>query len=200
MTNKPLHQATKAKDDEFYTLYSDVESEVSHYLNNLKGKVVYSNCDNPLQSEFVKYFQKNYNNLGLSKYIATGLPGIKYLKSVSEEYYEQMVGGGSFDSDEALEILKESDVVITNPPFSLFRDYLKLLLDYGKKFLIIGCKTAIGYKDIFPLIKDNKMWLGCKSGNMTFKVPDDSDSTKTKFREDALRTKIKDTWKYSLVY
>lgn len=200
MTNRPLHQATKAKDDEFYTLYSDVESEVSHYLDNLKGKVVYSNCDNPLKSEFVNYFQKNYETLGLSKYVATGLPGIKYLKSDAEEYYERMVGNGSFTSEESIETLKECDVVITNPPFSRFREYLKLLLDYGKKFLIIGCETAIGYRDIFPLIKDNKIWLGCKSGNMSFKVPDGSDATKTKFREDTNRTKVENYGKYSLVY
>ena len=157
---RPLDYAKKEKNDEFYTLYTDIENEVSHYLDNLKGKIIYCNCDNPLKSEFVKYFQKNYEKLVLQKFIATGLPGIKYVKSDGNEYYEQMIGDGSFASEECVELLKESDVVITNPPFSLFREYLKLLIDYGKKFLIVGCKTAIGYKEIFPYIRDNKIWLG----------------------------------------
>lgn len=107
--------------------------------------------------------------------IATGLPGIKYYKSGKEEYYERMEGTGEFQNPECLELLKEADVIITNPPFSLFREYLKLLVDYDKKFIILGNINALACNDIAPLVRNHKMWLGhsIHSGDRKFYVPDD---------------------------
>lgn len=173
-TNFQINKARKDKKDEFYTPLELIEQESPAYHHLLENKTIYCNCDNPLKSNFAKYFQDNFDNLKLSKLIVTGLPGIKYVKSGSEEYYEQMVGDGDFRSSECIELLKESDVVITNPPFSLFRDYLKMLVYYEKKFLIIGNINAMTCNDIAPLVRNHKMWLGhsIHSGDRTFYVPD----------------------------
>ena len=171
MNNNGLTNANKKKNDEFFTQYYDIEKEVSQYVNLLQGKTIYCNCDNPLESEFVKYFKRNFESLGLSQLFATGMPGIKYTKNASGGVCGKMIGNGDFSSEESIELLKQSDIVITNPPFSLFRQFLKTLLDYDKKFLIIGCQTALGYKEIFPLLKDNIIWTGYHYGNMLFRTP-----------------------------
>lgn len=203
--NENLSKANKAKKDEFYTQLVDIENELRHYKSYFKGKTVFCNCDDPYESNFVKYFAMNFNALGLKKLIATcyatspvmytqlSLFGNEIEIGTSEEGkkpykieitevrdengdgaidlddFETMLrnnppkllkGNGDFRSNECIELLKEADVVVTNPPFSLFREYMAQLVEYDKRFIIIGNQNAITYKEIFPLIKDNKVWLG----------------------------------------
>lgn len=184
--NSNLHAAKVAKNDEFYTMLTDIEKEMSHYKDFFKGKVVYCNCDDARESNFFKYFSKNFEFLGLKKLITTGYKaegkGVVLVyegdkngnRKVEDDeiIVRELEGSGDFRSEECIEFLKEADVVVTNPPFSLFREYVKQLMDYGKKFIIIGSMNAITYKEIFPYLKDNEMWLG-GSGikDMAFKVP-----------------------------
>ena len=219
--NKNLSQANKAKKDEFYTQLVDVENELRHYKQFFKGKTVFCNCDDPYESNFVKYFAMNFNALGLKKLIATcyATSPVMYTQltffgdeievGVSDEGkkpykieitevrdengdgaidlddFEAMLrnnppelleGDGDFRSDECIKLLKEADVVVTNPPFSLFREYVAILMEHRKKFLIIGNKNSVTYKEIFPLIKDDEMWLGCHgwSSDILFLPPDES--------------------------
>ena len=172
--NSNLHAAKAAKNDEFYTQITDIEKELSNYKDFFKGKVVYCNCDDARESNFFKYFSKNFEFLGLKKLITTGYKaegkGVvlvyegdkngNHKVEDSEIVVRQLEGNGDFRSEECIEFLKEADVVVTNPPFSLFREYIKQLMDYGKKFLVIGSMNAITYKEIFPYIKDNELWLG----------------------------------------
>ena len=177
--NRNLHKAKKARADEFYTQYSDIEKEIQNY--NLEGKKIYLNCDDYRYSNFVKYFKDNFNKLKIAYLTASnydiGECAYQYEYDGLEEKITALKGNGDFRSDECVELLKESDVVITNPPFSLFREYVTLLMEYNKKFLIIGGMNAITYKEIFPLIKENKLWLGYNQsghGNtMYFEVPND---------------------------
>lgn len=178
--NSNLHNAKTAKNDEFYTQLTDIEKELKHYKKHFEGKVVYCNCDDVRWSNFFKYFSMNFEHLGLKKLICTAYnengQGIVYeyngdLNSnriVDDEEIEvkYLEGNGDFRSAECIEILKQADIVVTNPPFSLFREYVAQLMEYGKQFLIIGNGNAITYKEIFPLIKENKIWLGV-SLNMT---------------------------------
>ena len=164
--NSNLHRAKKAKNDEFYTQLSDIENELIHYQEHFNGKIVYCNCDDPTQSNFVKYFQINFDKLNLKKLIATGYRkncrGLKLLydSSNKEANIELLEGDGDFRSEECVELLKQADIVVTNPMFSLFREYVAQLVEHSKKFLIIGNINAIKYKEIFPLIKANKIWIG----------------------------------------
>ena len=181
--NANLTNAKKAKDNEFYTLLKDVEKEVSHY--DLKGKVIYCNCDDYRYSNFVKYFKDNFEELKIKKLIATnydtGEGAFVYEYDGVNELVQELNGNGDFRSDECITYLQESDVVITNPPFSLFREYIKQLMNYGKKFLVIGNKNAVTYKDIFPYIKDGKIKIGYKKmGAMEFQLP----STVTLFKRE----------------
>lgn len=214
MANENLANAKRAKNDEFYTQFADIQKEVEAYLeydaNVFKGKVVYCNCDDPFESNFFRYFVLNFKKLGLKQLITTSykpspvantqlplfgddetLPKTKgrpkvtankfiinevhridgdsefNLKSVSKKLkanknneWTPLQGDGDFRSDECIELLKQSDIVVTNPPFSLFREYVKQLFDYKKKFVIIGNKNSVTFKEIFPLIKNNKMWSG----------------------------------------
>lgn len=184
--NGNLHQAKSAKNDEFYTQLSDIEKEMSHYKGFFKGKVVYCNCDDARESNFFKYFSMNFEHLGLKKLITTGYKAdgkgviLTYEgdkngnRQVDDEEIKvtELKGDGDFRSEECIEYLKQADVIVTNPPFSLFRKYVEQLMEYGKKFIIIGNMNAITYKEIFPLIKDNKLWLGgCGIKDMAFKVP-----------------------------
>jgi hypothetical protein len=176
--NSNLHAAKVAKNDEFYTMLTDIEKEMSHYKDFFKGKVVYCNCDDARESNFFKYFSKNFEFLGLKKLITTGYKaegkGVVLVyegdkngnRKVEDEEIEvrELEGSGDFRSEECIEFLKEADVVVTNPPFSLFREYVKQLMDYGKKFIIIGNGNAVTYKEIFPLIKNNQLWLGAGKG------------------------------------
>ena len=184
-TNKLLQKAKKLKSDEFYTQLSDIVSELQHYKEHFKGKVVYCNCDDPRNSNFFNYFVQNFKELGLKKLItACYKEQTNDLFDTKENenafFYEYssteneglnqadfvyFKGDGDFRSLESIELLKQADIVVTNPPFSLFREYVAQLMKYGKKFLIIGNINAITYKEIFKLIKENKVWLGINLGN-----------------------------------
>ncbi|MCQ2326029.1 MAG: adenine-specific methyltransferase EcoRI family protein [Bacteroidales bacterium] len=182
--NTNLHKANKAKKDEFYTQLLDIENELKHYKDHFKGKVVLCNCDDPRVSNFFTYFSLNFEKLGLKKLITTcykssdmelfstnsdvralcleycGDKNGNSVPDVEEIGVRELKGDGDFRSKECIELLKEADIVVTNPPFSLFREYVAQLIEYDKKFLIIGHQNAITYKEIFKLIKDNKIWLG----------------------------------------
>ena len=194
--NKNLHKAKSNKKDEFYTQLSDIERELKHYKKHFKGKVVYCNCDDPRISNFFHYFSYNFEKLGLKKLITTCYKNKDielFSKNDTEEaiYLEytgdkngnnvpdleeigihHLKGDGDFRSEESIELLKQADIVVTNPPFSLFREYVAQLIEYDKKFIIIGSFNAVTYKDIFQIIKENKMWLGhgFKGGNAYFKT------------------------------
>ena len=186
--NNNLHTAKTAKNDEFYTLMEDIEKEMRYYKDFFKGKVVYCNCDDARESNFFKYFSLNFEFLGLKKLITTGYKadgkGVVLVyegdknsnRRVDNEeiIVNELNGDGDFRSEECIEYLKECDVVVTNPPFSLFREYVKQLMDYGKKFIIIGNQNAITYKEIFPYIKNNQLWLGMSmnGSNRWFVAPD----------------------------
>lgn len=169
--NGNLQSAKKAKNDEFYTQIADIERELKHYKGHFKDKVVLCNCDDPEWSEFWMYFKLNFDELGLKKLIATHYTGndisdedhsykLELFEYEGEPVRTELKGDGDFASEECIELLKEADVVVTNPPFSLFRDYVKLLMDHEKKFLIIGNKNAITYKEFFPYLKNRDIWIG----------------------------------------
>ncbi len=248
-SNKNLHGAKKAKNDEFYTQYNDIQKEIGAYLdydaNVFRGKTVYCNCDDPFESNFFRYFVLNFDTLKLKRLITTSykpspiantelvlqpalFPGYEEkivkkpdapkgrpkvtanrfiinevgdvngdgefnLKDVAEQLrankhneWAPLAENGDFRSEECVELLKQADIVVTNPPFSLFREYVKQLVDYQKKFLIIGNMNAITYKEVFPLIKENKMWLGpsISSGDREFRVPDSYPITAAGWRID----------------
>ncbi len=227
MANSNLTNAKRAKNDEFYTQYGDIQKEIEAYFefnpDVFRGKVVYCNCDDPFESNFFRYFVLNFNKLGLKQLITTsykpspvantqlglfgdditlkkskGRPKVtankfiinevhdidgdgefnlkdvaKQLKANKHNEWTPLEGDGDFRSDECIKLLKQSDIVVTNPPFSLFREYVKQLFDYDKKFVIIGNMNAITYKEIFPLIKANRLWLGAtgNGSDMVFAVP-----------------------------
>jgi hypothetical protein len=192
--NKNLHKANQAKKDEFYTQLADIENELKHYKDQFRGKVVFCNCDDPKESNFVKYFSTNFEHLGLKKLVATHykeanlftqeLPyKLEYTgdkngnrKPDPSEFMTKMIGTGDFRSEECIELLKEADIVVTNPPFSLFREYLAQLMEYNKKFLILGDQNAVTYKETFGFIKENKLWPGYDNGGTKwFQVPMDYD-------------------------
>ena len=174
MSNTNLKTAKKNKNDEFYTLMEDIEKEMRYYKDFFKDKIVYCNCDDARDSNFFKYFSLNFEFLGLKKLITTGYKvdgkGVVLVyegdknrnRRVDNEeiIVNELNGDGDFRSEECIEYLKQADVVVTNPPFSLFRQYVKQLMDYNKKFIIIGNQNAITYKEIFPYIKNNQLWLG----------------------------------------
>jgi hypothetical protein len=214
MANINLTSAKNAKNDEFYTQYSDIQKEIEAYLEYdadvFRGKIVYCNCDDPFESNFFRYFVLNFTRLGLKQLITTsykpspiantqlglfgndkvveapkGRPKVTANKFIINDVYDMdgdgafnltdvaeqlkanknnewvpLVDNGDFRSAECVELLKQSDIVVTNPPFSLFREYIKQLFDFNKKFVIIGNKNCVTYKEVFPLIKDNKMWSG----------------------------------------
>lgn len=188
--NKNLTQAKKAKNDEFFTLISDIEKELKNYKKYFEGKVVYCNCDDPEESNFWKFFELNFEEYKLKKLISTHYDAEK--PTYKLELFADVDGdgkitkgdiiktplkqNGDFRSEESINLLKESDIVVTNPPFSLFREYVAQLMKYKKKFLIIGNKNAINCKEIFPLIKDEKIWLGYYCPN-EFRLPN-GDTTK----------------------
>jgi len=216
MAESVLNKARKQKTDEFYTQLSDIERELKHYKDQLKGKTIFCNCDDPETSEFYYYFVSNFDIIGLKKLITTHFEVDKpsYMleycggadirgdketvvkraielgkKKTLKQNFEQGDQGelfeteptrsfsGDFRSPECIELLKESDVVVTNPPFSLFREFVEQIFSYNKKFLIIGSLSAITYKETFRYIRDNKMWLGYgfQGGNAYFKVQDSRD-------------------------
>ena len=174
--NRNLIKAKQNKNDEFYTLYDEVKVELDNYTNEFKNKTVYCNCDNPDISNFSKYFRDNFEKLGLKRLISTCYPqGIMEVIDYKGTRRFGLRGDGDFRSEECIEILKEADIVVTNPPFSLFREFVAQLMEYKKKFLIIGNINAASYKEVFPLIRDNEIWMGASihSGDREFRVPDD---------------------------
>ena len=195
--NSNLNKAGIAKEDEFYTKITDIEKELRHYRDYLRDKVVFCNCDDPETSNFWLYFRLNFYELGLKKLISTHFEADKpsyKLEIVSTDKDAQLglpeyiktplKQNGDFRSPECIEILKEADVVITNPPFSLFREYVAQLVEYNKKFIIIGRETAITYKEIFTLLRDGIVWLGYNNGDMEFLVPDYYEPRETRYREE----------------
>ena len=178
--NNSLHSAKKEKNDEFYTQLEDIEKECVHYVKHFKDKIVLCNCNDVLHKNFTLYFYRNFKTLGLKKLIATGYKvdgehGKVCSYDGNEWTMKMLEGDGGYSTDECIEFLKESDIVVTNPPFSLFRDYVAQLMEYDKKFIILGNQNAITYKEIFPLIMSNKIWFGqsIHSGDREFGVPDD---------------------------
>lgn len=194
--NSSFEAAKVAKEDEFYTQLSDIEKELKHYKKHFKGKVIYCNCDDPRVSNFFHYFSYNFEKLGLKKLIATCYKNqtmdlfsqndseqaiyLEYtgdrngnnVPDPDEIGIQTLMSDGDFRNAESIELLKQADIVVTNPPFSLFRGYVGQLMKYDKKFIIVGNQNAISYKEIFPLIKGGKMWLGYNNGDMAFRVPD----------------------------
>lgn len=162
MTNKSIIKAKKVKNDEFYTFYKDIAKEMKYYKKELEGKVVYLPCDNPKWSNFYKYFKRNYKKLKLKGLIATyydisNLITTKTIVRGGIEQEEVLNNNGDFFLN--TEILNECDIVITNPPFSLFRDFIKILNDYDKQYIILGNINAITYKIVYGLIFYDKLFL-----------------------------------------
>ena len=208
--NKNLHSAKTGKKDEFYTQLSDIDKELKHYKHHFKDKVVYCNCDDPRVSNFFHFFSYNFEKFGLKKLVTTCFKSQEmdlfsngdseravYLEytgdkngnkvpDIEEIGINYLNGDGDFRSKESIELLKQSDIVVTNPPFSLFREYVSQLIEHDKKFLIIGNLNALTYRDIFKLVKQNKLWFGhsIHSGDREFMVPSDYPLTAASSRID----------------
>lgn len=196
--NRSLHAAKATKQDEFYTQLPDIEKELKHYTKHFKGKTVLCNCDDPKVSNFFRYFSRKFDDLKLKRVIATcyknadpdlfskheGRRGVKLVyegertpggrvPTAGRIGIHPLAGDGDFRSEECVALLKEADIIVTNPPFSLFREYVGQLVEHKKKFLVIGNQNAITYKEVFKLIADDKLWLGASihSGDREFGVP-----------------------------
>ena len=231
--NKGLKAANRAKADEFYTQYDEIQREVNAYLEYnedvFKGKTILLPCDDPEWSNFTKFFAQNFDRFGLKKLISTSYANDKkesvfiqlsWFEENSPKYdklktnshgkifildkdnnksgkidindleWEYLEGDGDFRSDEVKKLRDEADIIITNPPFSLFREFVAWIFEANKDYLIIGNQNAITYKEIFPLIKENKMWTGNRFNqringkNMTFLVPDTYEMKGTELYED----------------
>ncbi|HFU3728255.1 TPA: adenine-specific methyltransferase EcoRI family protein [Streptococcus suis] len=196
MANRNFQRAKANKNDEFYTQLKDIEDELRNYKDHFKNKVVYCNADDPRVSNFFHYFSYNFEYLGIKKLITTcyknqemDLFSMHDQESAIALVYEgekdngrvptmenigiiELEGDGDFRSPEAIKFLKEADIVVTNPPFSLFREYIAQIMEYEKKFLVIGNYGSVIYKEIFPLIKENKIWTGMSPRSMSFKTPE----------------------------
>ena len=205
MANKQLSQAKKGKEDEFYTQLEDIEAELKHYREHFAGKTVLCNCDDPRMSNFFFYFVLHFHHLGLKKLITTCYKNQKpdlFSKNASRQavylVYEgedigsppdpniaglvhPLQGDGDFRSPECIKFLEEADIIVTNPPFSLFREYITLLMEHRKSFIVIGNQNAITYKEVFQYIRNNQLWLGYKFGDMKFRVPDHYAARPTRF-------------------
>lgn len=193
MANANLTKAKKAKNDEFYTQYADIEKEMNAYIEYnhdvFRGKVILSPCDDPEWSNFTKYFAQNFEALGIKQFISTSYGTINEPRGkiftldhdvngngridIEDLEWRYLEGNGSYDSPEVTKIRDECDIIVTNPPFSLFRDFLNWIVEADKQFIILGNMNAITYKEVFPLIKDDKVWLGpsISSGDREFRVP-----------------------------
>ena len=196
--NNNLHSSRNAKADEFYTQIGFIENELKHYKDYFRDKVVFCNCDDPEWSNFWRYFHINFYHLGLKKLVSTHFEEDKQSYKMEVVAAENNDGqltmpeyiqtplrqNGDFRSPECIEILKEADVIVTNPPFSLFREYVAQLMEYGKDFIIVGNQNAITYREILPLIMQDKVWLGYNSGHFWFRVPDYYEEKKTDFKID----------------
>ena len=216
--NRNLHMSRAGKTDEFYTQLSTIEDELRHYRKYFRGKVIFCNADDPAigedgqdhfgdglggyTSNFFRYFQLNFQQLGIKKLITTHYeadkPSYKF-EIVSNDNAEQiglpdyvktpLEGDGDFRSSECLALLEECDIVVTNPPFSLMKEYIPLVMESGKQFLVLGNMNHVTIKEIFHYFKDNKMWLGYNSGHFWFRVPDYYEEKQTDFKIDELGQK-----------
>ncbi|KIM10149.1 MAG: hypothetical protein KU37_11745 [Sulfuricurvum sp. PC08-66] len=195
MSNDGLNAARIAKKDEFYTQMTDIEKELKNYEIYFKDKTVFCNCDDPEESNFWRYFEINFDHLGLKKLISThyreASPTYKQELFVNENGEKKFIKtnlkqNGDFRSSESVAILAESDICVTNPPFSLFREFITQLVELNKQFLVIGQINAVTAKEIFPLIKDKKLWLGqsIRSGDREFRVPSNYPLQATGYRVD----------------
>ena len=199
--NKNLARAKKEKNDEFYTPISAIDNEVRHYKKQFKDKVILCNCNDDETKNFTRYFWLNFTSFGLKRLLSISfnfknegayyidinrqnffLPSYDFVNQdfnwcEAEKFKKPLKGNGDFRSKECVDLLKQADVVVTNPPFSLFREYIAQLVEFNKKFLILANINAVTYKDVFPLIKENKIWLGSGIGssNIEFMVPDSYD-------------------------
>jgi len=206
--NNNLKKAKAGKNDEFYTELTDIEKELRHYKEHFKGKTVFCNCDDPRISNFFHYFSHKFEDLGLKRLITTCYKNqerdlFSEHKSESAIWLEyngdkngdrvpnpeeigihKLKGDGDFRSQESIDLLTQADIVVTNPPFSLFREYVAQLIEHEKKFLIIGNQNVITYKEIFKLIKENKLWAGIENGGTKwFRVPEHYDiQTETRIK------------------
>ncbi len=218
--NGNLHKAKTEKNDEFYTRLEDIEAEMMHYRQHFKDKVVFCNCDDPEWSNFFRYFALNFSFLGLKKLISTHYEpnGNSYAlivdKSldvngdgkidIKDTLKVELTGNGDFRSPECIEYLKEADIVASNPPFSLFREYVDLLMEYKKKFIIIGNKNAITYKEIFKYIKANQLWIGFRNmaGGMWFygKCVETAKPTNVKILNGVKCANVASTWFTNLTH
>ena len=188
MAHKTLHVAKAQRKDEFYTQLSDIEKECMKYKEQFRDKVIFLNCDDPLESNFWRFFALNFTHLGLKKLIATHFADSKpsYKLELTGDMNEDgtindedvtktaLQQNGDFRSPECIELLKAADIIVTNPPFSLFREYLAQLVEYDKKFLIIGNTNSLTYKEVFKLIQEDSLRTGYTNFNvgMWFFVPD----------------------------
>lgn len=180
--NSNLNKAKKAKNDEFYTQLTDIENELMHYKQHFKDKIVLCNCDDPTWSAFWKYFHLNFAELGLKKLISTHYDREATYKmeytggddnDIDVGVKTPLEGNGDFRSQECLDLLDESDIVVTNPPFSCYRLYVATLMEHKKKFIIWSNNNSIACKEIFPLLKNNEMWLGYTvNKTLVFRIPD----------------------------
>lgn len=214
--NKSLKNAKALKNDEFYTELSDIEKELRHYKSQFEGKTIFCNCDDPRISNFFHYFSHKFEDLGLKRLITTCYKNqerdlfsehssesaiwLEYtgdkngdrVPNPEEIGIHKLKGDGDFRNQESIDLLKQADIVVTNPPFSLFREYVMQLIEFDKKFLIIGNKNAITYKESFQLIKENKMWVGVTpmSTDMLFDVPTDYSKVLTETKKEGSGYKI----------
>lgn len=181
--NANLHKAKEAKNDEFYTRIEDVSEELRHYKHHFKDQIVFCNCDDPTWSAFWKYFHLNFAELGLKKLISTHYDReevtykMEYTggddNDIEVGVKTPLEGNGDFRNQECLDLLDEADIVATNPMFSLFREYVAVLMEHKKKFIIWGNNNAITYKEFFPLLKNNEVWLGYTANKtLVFRIPD----------------------------
>lgn len=209
-SNADLHAAKKSKQDDFYTQLSDVEKELKFHKKSVRNKTIICNCDDPRVSNFFHYFSYNFEQLKLKKLISvcyknnqtdlfsqnnnekavfleyTGDKNGDNIPNLEEIDVLPLKGDGDFRSKESINLLKKSDIVITNPPFSLFREFLDQTINHNKKFLILGNVNAISYKEVFKLIMENKVWLGASihSGDREFGVPRDLETRSKSLRID----------------
>jgi hypothetical protein len=204
--NRNLQDAKHNKKDEFYTQLSDIERELKYYKHHFKDKTVYCNCDDPRVSNFFHFFSYNFEKLGLKKLITTcyknqsvdlfsqndseqaiyleytGDKNGNKVPDPNEIGIKQLKGDGDFRSKESISLLTQADIVVTNPPFSLFREYISQLIEYNKKFVIIGSQNSISYKEIFKLIKEDKIWLGYNAVKR-FTMPEDYEHNSIKIED-----------------
>lgn len=194
MPNLNLTRAKKARNDEFYTQFNDIQAEMNAYIDYnpdvFRGKTVLLPCDDPEQSNFTKFFVGNFDRFGLKRLVSTsyvpeeGGRGKLFVleedvtqdgrRNMDDLVVSQLSGNGDFRSEEVRALRDSADIIVTNPPFSLFREFVAWIMEAGKQFIIIGNMNAITYKEVFPLIRDNRTWLGATGfvTDMVFGVPE----------------------------